>query len=166
MFCYLGETRFERMKAPTKLSERRKYDFAEHGVLQGRPQLQRIGEALREISVDFRLHRGYCDPRAEIEALRVKAEAQEPLTFILGDGTIQGDYVIESIGSEIEALDRSGAVIWIDASMSLRECPPMRVAQYEQRRRKKPVPQKGKRVRSVPSGKSMVADANKQKLKR
>ena len=164
MFAYFGELKLEMSMAPTSFSEKREYAFAEHPVLQGRPQLQKIGENLREQDLAFRFHRGFCDPAAAIGLLRDLAEAQDAFLFVLGDGTFEGDYVITSIGSVVEMLDGSGAAVWIEVTVTLKEVPPERVVQAEQKRAKSPKPQKGARVRSAAKGKSSVASANRIKL--
>jgi len=164
MFVYLGALRLQGLMAPTSFREQRKYSFAEHPVLQGRPKLQRIGEDLREIDTGFLLHRGYCDPATVIEALRQMAEDQQPILYLLGDGTFVGDYVLHEIVSEVEQLDRLGQAVGIEVSVRLKEVPPESAEEQDLHRSSTPSPQPGDRVRSVPSGRSPVVEGNRRKL--
>lgn len=164
MFVYLGALRLQGLMAPTSFREQRKYSFAEHPVLQGRPKLQKVGEELREKDMGFLLHRGYCDPAAAIAVLRMLAEDQEPFLFILGDGTFAGDYVIVEIASEVEQLDRLGQAVGIEVSLRLKEVPPESYEEQAASRTTTPDPQPGDRVRSVPTGRVPVVEANRAKL--
>jgi phage protein U len=163
MFVYLGGLRLQGLMGPTDFREQRKYAFAEHPVVQGRPKLQKIGEELREIDTGFLLHRGYCDPATAIAALRSLAEAQEPFYFILGDGTFAGEYVVEEITSEVEKLDRAGQAVGIEVSVQLKEAPASSTGTAGASATT-PAAQQGARVRSTPSRGSTAAAANRAKL--
>ena len=150
MFAVLGELKFEMLLSPVSFSDRREYSFAEHPVVSGRPVVQKIGEACRERSVTFRFHKAFCDPDESIKNLHSLAEEQEPQMFVLGTGTFGGEYVIAEVESVVEMLDRSGAPVWIDASVRLKEVPPQQVVTTMRKVRKKPQPQPGKKTKSVP----------------
>lgn len=150
MFAAYGSLRFEVLSSPTSFSESRRYGFAEHPIVEGRPVLQKVGEELRSIHNTFRFHKGFCDPKASLESLRDLAEEQEPNTYILGDGTVEGEYVIEEIESTVEMLDKAGAAVWIDVTVRFREVAPEQVITVMRKVRKKPTPQPGRKTKSVP----------------
>lgn len=164
MFAAIGNLKFELLLSPRSFSENRSYVFAEHAVALGRPTLQKIGEALRERSVSFLFHRGFCDPVSSIKSLYEIAEKQVAQVFVLGDGTFAGEYVIEKIEAVIEKLDDSGAPIWIGASLGLREVAQAQVVTAMRKASKEPQPQPGAKVRKVPDRKSAVVAENREKL--
>ena len=56
MFAQLGDVPFELLNSFTDLEETHEAQFAKHEVLQGRPRLQAMGNALTELKFGIRLH--------------------------------------------------------------------------------------------------------------
>lgn len=166
MFAAYGNLRFEVLSSPTSFSESRRYGFAEHPIVEGRPVLQKVGEELRSIYNTFRFHRGFCDPKMSLEALRELAEEQEPQMYTLGDGTVEGEYVIEEIEVVVEMIDQAGAPVWIDVTVRFKEVAPEQVVAVQRKKRKTPAPQPGARVSKPASATSATAADNRERISR
>ncbi len=166
MFAAYGNLRFEVLTSPTSFSESRRYGFAEHPIVEGRPVLQKVGEELRSIHNTFRFHKGFCDPKGSLEALRELAEEQEPKTYTLGDGTVEGEYVIEELEAVVEMLDGQGAAVWIDVTARFKEVAPEQVVAVQRQKTRTPDPQPGAKVQKPAAATAAPAAENREKISR
>jgi phage protein U len=121
MFAQLGEIQFDFIVSPDRMGSSRHYVFAEHPTIEGKPKLQYTGDALDELSIRMRFHAGFCDPAAQLLALKDAADLHQALPLIMGNGEYRGDYVIEGIDEEIEAAFDDGTVMEVGVSVRLKE---------------------------------------------
>ncbi len=121
MFAQLGDIRFELITYFDGLEGSRKYDFAEHQVIEGKPRLQYIGDALETVGINLKFHVVYCDPETEFRRISEMAAKHEALPFIFGNGIYKGRYVITEITDTVEVTAVDGTVMAVTATCSLKE---------------------------------------------
>jgi phage protein U len=92
-------------------------------MLQGKPRVQRTGERLDSISLSFMFHASFCNPSQEVQRLYDAMQAEEVLPFVLANGTVLGNFVIESVSDTIRKTDGIGNVIYLEAEAKLKEYP-------------------------------------------
>lgn len=125
MYAMLGEIVFEPLASPLSETVRQAYDYAEHALIEGKPDLQFIGEGLVERQISMRFHCSFCDPAAALAVLRAAA-APPPRArdLIMGNGDAyahQGTYVITEIGQTLEKAAPDGSLVSITVDVTLRE---------------------------------------------
>ncbi|MDD2870079.1 phage tail protein [Neomegalonema sp.] len=111
MFAMLGSIRFQTSISFEGISSKRAWDYAQHAVIEGKPKLQYVGEALGEIVIDLVLHVDYCDPDVELAKLRVAASRHEALPFVYGSGHYVGVFVIRQIDVTMRHTDGAGVLL-------------------------------------------------------
>ena len=121
MFAELGEIKFQVVGSPEHLEAERRYDYAEHDVIEARPRLQWLADGLERLVLDLMFHVSFTNPAAELAALRAAANAHQALALVLGDGTLRGYFVIESIATRSAQLGANGAPIAVAARVELKE---------------------------------------------
>ncbi|WP_298438077.1 phage tail protein [Geobacter sp.] len=121
MFAQLGDIRFELITYFDGLEGSQAYNFAEHQVIEGKPRLQYIGDALETVSIALKFHVAYCDPAFEYQRLREAGAIHRALPFVFGNGLYRGRYVIVEITDTVEATAADGTVIAVEAKCSLKE---------------------------------------------
>lgn len=120
MYAQLGSIPFELIMV-TGLASRQTYSYAEHQVIEGKPQLQYIGDGLDETTLTIRFHVEFCSPRAELDRLRDEAAKHRALPFILANGTHKGRYVITDIDVTVEITADDGTLMSVDVRVALKE---------------------------------------------
>jgi phage protein U len=124
MFATLGSIRFEFITSPDTFTATREYDYAEHKVVEAKPALQWIFDALEELKFEFKMHVAYTDPAAGLQALRDAASKHLILPLIYGNGYHRGKFVITVIKVEYQAMSDLGDLIYVIASVTLKEIVP------------------------------------------
>ena len=74
MFATLGSITFELLASPFAYASAYHWSYAEQLVVEARPQLQWISEALQTISLDLRFHASFTDPAAQLSGLLALAD--------------------------------------------------------------------------------------------
>lgn len=134
MLAQLGEIVFELLKEPVTLSGSKKWQYAEHPVVWEKTKLQYTGFEPREFDMSIRFHASFCDPKEELERLESQTarsfgaegniesgEFLETLPFILGDGTVLGEYVITEISQQHVKFFPDGRMLEVMAGLKIRE---------------------------------------------
>jgi len=122
MWAQLGSVRFELLETPESVRQRDKWDYVEHKVLDEKSHLQRMGKSLQELTLKIKLSTAFgTDPQKLLSAIYENAEKEEPLPFILGDGTIVGKFVIEEIAKEWKRTDNKGRLLSVELEVKLKE---------------------------------------------
>lgn len=124
LFATLGPLKLELYVAPTSWSETTETALVEHKVAEGKPVLEWVGDELRKVDLEVRLHELYCDPPTiarQLEDMRASRKAW-PLTR--GTGQPDGDWAIKSIKTKVEQTDREGTPILLVLTVALVESPP------------------------------------------
>lgn len=121
MFAQLGPIRFDVLSHVEGFDIARSQTYAEHEVIEGKPKLQWIGEALDEIALDLSFHAAFCTPEVEMQKLERAASAHQALPLVFGDGRYIGRFVITRIDRALRFCDGRGRAFQIEAKVSLRE---------------------------------------------
>jgi phage protein U len=124
MFAELGPVRFQVIGSPQEILSRRRYDYAQHDVVETRPRLQWVGTDLERISFEILMHSSFTDPAAQMAALAGAAAAHLAMPLVFGNGVFRGHFVIESIATRSTQLSAGGNPIAITTRLELREWVP------------------------------------------
>lgn len=120
-FCLLGDIEFEVATGPRTFNHSEQSSYSEHDVLDSKPTLQWNGDRLQTIDLEFRWHYAWCNPDEQLLKLRKARVRHQPLTLVLGNGTYQGAWVIESIEDKLIHTDDQGQTETIEARVRLKE---------------------------------------------
>ena len=122
MWAQLGSIRFELLETPEGVRQRDKWDYVEHKVLDEKSHLQRMGKSLQELTLRIRLSTTFgTDPQKLLSAIYENAESEEPLPFILGNGSLVGKFVIEEVTKEWKRTDNRGRLLDVELEIKLKE---------------------------------------------
>ncbi|HYB92390.1 MAG TPA: phage tail protein [Candidatus Binataceae bacterium] len=124
MFAELGEIKFQVVGSPEHLEAERRYDYAEHDVIEAPPRLQWLSNGLERLVLDLIFHASFSNPTSGLAALRAAANAHQALPLVMGDGTLWGYFVIESIATRSTQLGANGTAIAVGARLELKEFAP------------------------------------------
>jgi len=124
MWAVLGNVTFEVLTSPEHYTADRDYDYAEHKVVQAKPILQWVSDALETLSFDFRFHQSFSNPATEIANLRAAADQHLALPFVYGNGYHRGYFVITKIGVGYEVMSDLGDLVSITVRVALKEYVP------------------------------------------
>jgi phage protein U len=124
MFAELGLIRFQVIGSPQEIRSERRYDYAQHNLIEARPRLQWVGTGLERISFDILMHSSFTDPAAQMAALGAAAAAHLAMPLVFGNGVLRGYFVIESIATRSTQLSAGGNPIAITTRLELREWVP------------------------------------------
>jgi phage protein U len=117
----LGDVNFEVGDGPTKLSYKEKTQYAQHDRIEGKATLQRTGEELRSIDLTFRFGIGWCKPDEQVRRLQQLRIDAKPLTLIIGNNIIGGNYVLENVDLGLDQTDDEGRTEFVDVTVKLLE---------------------------------------------
>jgi phage protein U len=123
MFAILGDVPFQVVGSPEAFSDSRGYDYAEHRVVQDRPQLQWLADDLVTIQLKMLLHRSFTDPAASLLGLRQAAETHTALPLVFGNGDFRGYFAITKIDTLSRQLTAAGDPFAISVHVALCESP-------------------------------------------
>lgn len=121
MYAQLGDVVFELTGPVVGMGAQHGYTYVEHAVIEGKPQLQSVGDALQRISIDLAFIDPLHDPVGGMRGLRAAAEAHRALPFVFAGGEVRGRYVIESIEETLQTTDGRGVAIHLEARLQLVE---------------------------------------------
>ncbi len=159
MFAQLGDIRFDLIAYFEGLESTKMFNYAEHAVIEGKPKLQYMGEALEEIRIKINLHMDFCNPEAEYKKIMEAASRYKPLAFIFGNGLYKGDYVIEELTTiEVQTFN-DGTLMAVDMELKLKEWVRDKVVTMKSSTGKKTLRRKAKPQTQVEPG-----DIRRQKI--
>lgn len=121
MFAQLGDVQFELLNSFTDLEETHEAQFARHEVLQGRPRLQAMGNALTELKFGIRLHWRLGDVDAAYKGLVAAKEAQQAVSLVYGSGRFAGWFVIGRLSARTRIMDQHGRTAAREIDVELTE---------------------------------------------
>lgn len=123
MFAELGTIQFEVVGSPEGIESERGYVYAEQRVIEAQPRLQWTGDSLERLSFDLLLHASLANPELQAAALRAAAATHQAMPLVLGNGTLRGYFVIETITTRAAQLDAGGAPIALRLRLGLKQWP-------------------------------------------
>lgn len=121
MFAVLGDITFEVVTSPETFQSTRSYDYAEHKLVQARPRLQWIANALETITLGIAFHVRFADPAASMRQLSDAAAAHKALPLVFGNGIHRGYFIIATLNETFRATADDGTPISIEATIELKE---------------------------------------------
>jgi phage protein U len=121
MYAQLGSIVFEGLKGFESYNEMEAPNYAELSLVQNKPRLQRVGDALIELNVAMRLNRAFSDVDVDIQALRDAMNQGEVLPLVMGNGRYVGTFVIRSLGVEVLQTMPDGTSVEAMVTMPLLE---------------------------------------------
>ncbi len=124
MFALLGEISFEVIGSPEVFESSRRFDYAEHRVVEDRPRLQWLAAELESITLAMLLHASFTDPAVQLAALLAAAEDHQARALVLGNGVFRGFFVVEAVATGDIQLGADATPIAIRVRTSLREWAP------------------------------------------
>jgi phage protein U len=124
MFALLGEISFQAIGSPEIFESSRRFDYAEHRVVEDRPRLQWLAAELESITLAMLFHRSFTDPAAQLAALLAAANDHQARALVLGNGVFRGFFVVESVATSDIQLGADATPIAIRVRTSLREWVP------------------------------------------
>ncbi len=112
------------LSGPTGRGIERQNTWAEYPVTRGKPVLHEIGEELDTQDFQFFFSEEFCDPLTELAKLELAFALKTPLPLSLGTGGYDGKrYVVDALSETIQKTNKRGAVVRVEASISLLESP-------------------------------------------
>lgn len=124
LFATLGPLKLELYTAPTSWSETADTALVEHKVAEGKPVLEWVGDELRKVDLEVRLHELYCDPPTIAKQLDDMRLSRKAWPLARGTGQPDGEWAIKSIKKKIEQTDREGTPTLLVLTVALVESPP------------------------------------------
>ncbi len=121
MFALLGDQAFHLVTWWSALSGQEGVDYAEHGLIEGKPRLQWIGDKLDVLTLTVTLRIDFCDPAAELDRLRQVMKSRQAQPLVFGNGVFRGRFVVTDLRTRTERTTATGALLAIDADITLRE---------------------------------------------
>lgn len=121
MWAVLGDIEFELRNQPSRQDDRSTADYAQHGLIQGKPRPEWVGDGLDELTLELTLHALLGDPEAQIRRLKTALRAHDPLPYVLGSGDYRGVYLLTEVGTTTRRTDAQGRLISATVSVSLME---------------------------------------------
>lgn len=124
MFALLGEIPFLVVASPEAFESTRKFNYAEHRVVENQPRLQWVGDGLESIMLTMLFHASFTDPALQYDALLVAAQDHQARALVLGNGTFRGFFVLESLATRDVKLAADATPVAIRVQVRLCEWVP------------------------------------------
>jgi len=121
MYAQLGNIIFEGPKSFGSYQSTKQTNIVEHGLIDGKPRLQKIGVNLDQLNIGIQLHQRFCDVASEIEALEIASKNAEVLPLLDGSGLFIGNFVIKSVDKTYDHTDPQGVPVLAQLTLSLIE---------------------------------------------
>lgn len=121
MYAQLGDIIFEGLKGFTGYRAKYAQTLAQHALIDGKPKLQKTGDALDELQIDMILHRNFCTPESEIAKLKQHKTDGSVLPLLSGTGELIGNFTIASFEVAILHAGPTGVIVHSSVSVNLLE---------------------------------------------
>ncbi|HEX7684348.1 MAG TPA: phage tail protein [Trinickia sp.] len=120
-YMLLGDVSFPVLAYVNNDETRKRAEFAEHKLLEGKPRLQWVGDSLDEITWRVLLHASYCDPEAELQKLEQLLASHASAPLFMGNGDYKGTFVLTSCTLTTRWTFDDGTLICLEATVDLKE---------------------------------------------
>lgn len=121
VYATLGALELELIAWWDGLTTRYAAEYAEQALIARKSLLQYTGARPDEVRIQARLHAAWCDPAAELRALKERLDAREPLALTLASGEYRGTYVVTELEVTTTLTDGDGRVISLELTATLKE---------------------------------------------
>lgn len=110
----------EQLRTFFYMSQRKRGRYSTLNVANHEQLLQYDGRELQEVNFSMQFHHRFCDPQAEIEALRQMVDDHEAHLLIVG-GYLIGEFVLEEMSSDWDTVANNGVIMMATGRLQLRE---------------------------------------------
>jgi phage protein U len=159
MYAVLGETEFELITYFDGMDLQFGANYAEHALIGRKPRLQWVGDKLDEFQLQLVFHSSFCDPEKELLKLRQMVQSAEAHQFVLGNGDYKGWFVLVDATASSKQTDKTGSLIALEATATLREYVEPRVLETRRAQAKKAAKKKRTAAAKKSSTEKPVVDA-------
>lgn len=121
MFALFGEIVFVVLGSPDTFTSSRRWDYAEHQVVEDRTKLQWLADGLETIALDFHFHVSFTDPSLQAAALIAAASDHNARPLVFGNGVHRGYFVVTSIQTIARQMSANGNLIALTVRAELKE---------------------------------------------
>lgn len=121
MYCQLGHIAFQRQEYFAGLEGSKKFEYAEHAHVEGKPGLQAVGDALDTYTLEMVFHHFWCDPAASETKVAEAAARKEAQTLVFGDGTFVGKFVVTELTRTVVHQAPDGRLLMLTLRVALKE---------------------------------------------
>lgn len=121
MYAQLGDIVFEGLKGLTGYRGKFTQTIAQHALIDGKPKLQKTGDALDELTLDMTFHRKFCNPESEISKLKGHVIDGSILPLITGTGELIGSFTIASMDVGVTHTGPTGLIVMSSVTVNLLE---------------------------------------------
>jgi phage protein U len=121
MYAVLGDILFEILTSPSSFESVRTFNYAEHRIVQDRPRLEWISDALETIVFDLMLHAAFTNPKVQLDALTAAGRDHQARALLFGNGIHRGYFVLTSLTEVQQHCADDGSVIWATVRVELKE---------------------------------------------
>lgn len=122
MFFQLGSIVFDGVLSPNTFGiDGDEATYAEHALIGGKPRLQKTGDSLQILTFEIMFHAEYCNPDAQIKAIKAAKDAGTILSLLMGNGQYIADYVIISYPYTIDQTFADGTTIQATVTLTVKE---------------------------------------------
>lgn len=96
MYAQLGDIVFDGLYGFESFVHQQESSLPEHPRIEGKPRLQKTGDALDKLEVMIQLHRDFCTPEDELAKLKQYRADGSVIPLLNGSGTFEGFWVISN----------------------------------------------------------------------
>lgn len=121
MYAQLGDIIFEGLKGITAWRAKSAQVLAQHAVIDGKPRLQKTGDALDELTLDMTFHRVFCVPETELAKIKQHIADGSVLPLLTGLGELVGNFTIAGMDTAINHTGPTGLIVSSSVSLNLLE---------------------------------------------
>lgn len=121
MFAVFGDMLFELLNSPSGFESSRSWVYAEQQVVEDRPRLQWIANALELLELDFHFHASFTDPSVQLNALTAAGDDHNARPLVFGNGVHRGYFTVIALRTTSSQMSADGSLIAITLRVSLKE---------------------------------------------
>ncbi len=123
MFAQLGDIVFEPLVGFDSVSDTDDTTIAMYNGISGKPLPVFMAPGLRQITLGISLHQRFIIVKQARIQLRANKDQGDILTLTWGTGDVEGQFLIQSIGTELDEMDTMGNVFGCKLTVTLLEVP-------------------------------------------
>ncbi len=120
MWGSLGDIVFELAQTPKSISDNWKFNFSQHKIINSYPKHEFLGEDVRTLTVEIKLHKKFCDPEKYFGKFISYGKEGRVCSLIIGP-YYEGDFVITGVKRVKEEIDIFGNTVCLTLSVNLEE---------------------------------------------
>jgi len=120
MWGSLEDIIFELAQTPKTLSDNWKFNYAQHKIINSYPRHEFLGEDVRTLDLEIKLHRKFCDVEEYFNKFIQYGQDGKICALIIGPVYV-GDFVITDVKRTFEEVDIKGQTVALTLAVKLEE---------------------------------------------